>query len=179
MHPFLSALHSLRYRHRDVLIDRRGGGGELRDAPTQILGNPRDPELSHPHKGGGGGGAVGQPATQSATQSATQQPKQYTRQKQWTSFQKGLLRGNRRCRGNCCRIGTVSCCIGTLSCSNCLGVGNAGRFLMTPPSAKFIPIGQEMARLSTSLRMLHVYMCMPFARAKPNSNVHSIHMGKA
>ena len=29
---------------------------ELRDPPTQSLGKPRDPELSHPHEGGGGGG---------------------------------------------------------------------------------------------------------------------------
>ena len=57
---------------RDLLVDRGHCGrgvewtGELRDPPTQTLGNPRDPELSHPHKGGGGGGAGlldSQPAT--------------------------------------------------------------------------------------------------------------------
>ena len=32
---------------RDVLINAGGAGGELQDAPTQNLGKPRDPELSH------------------------------------------------------------------------------------------------------------------------------------
>ena len=33
-------------------------GGELRDPPTQIWGKYRDPELSHPHGGVGGGGGL-------------------------------------------------------------------------------------------------------------------------
>ena len=43
----------------------KGGGGGIRDPTSQILGKPSDPELSHPHRGGGG--AVEQPPTQSAT----------------------------------------------------------------------------------------------------------------
>ena len=51
---------------RDVLING-GGGGELRDPPTQNLGNPRDPELSHPHRGGRGGWTANHPPTHPPT----------------------------------------------------------------------------------------------------------------
>ena len=50
----------------------------LRDPPTQNLGKPRDPELSHPHRGRGG----------LDSQPPTHPPTQYTRHKHWTSFQK-------------------------------------------------------------------------------------------
>ena len=49
---------------RDVLIYR--GGGDDENHPPQILGNPRDPELSHPHERGGGGLLDSHPASQPA-----------------------------------------------------------------------------------------------------------------
>ena len=42
-----------------------GGGGLGRDPPNQNLGKPRDPELSNPHRGGGG--LDSQPLTHPAT----------------------------------------------------------------------------------------------------------------
>ena len=72
---------------RDVLINSfkwsstGGGGGEFQDLPTQNLGKPRDPEMSHPQRGGGGWTANHPP---------TQPPKQYTRHENWTRFQKFL-----------------------------------------------------------------------------------------
>ena len=49
---------------KDVLI--YGGGAELQDPPTQNLGKPRVPELSHP-RGGGGCWTANHPPTHPAT----------------------------------------------------------------------------------------------------------------
>ena len=52
-----------------------GGGGEFQDPPTQNLGKPKDPELSHPH-GGGGGWTPTHPPTHPATHSAKSKKRQ-------------------------------------------------------------------------------------------------------
>ena len=78
-----------RHCTRDALING-GAGGELQDPPTQRLGKPRDPELYHPRRGGGGG-AVGQPTTHRPTQP----PKQYTRHEHWTRWGLGKLEASR------------------------------------------------------------------------------------
>ena len=54
-------------RARDLLSDG-GGGGELRDPPTQNLGKPREPKLS-----GGGGALDSQPRTHPPTTRALDQ----------------------------------------------------------------------------------------------------------
>ena len=84
-----------------------GGGGGLRDPPTQNLGKPGDPELSHSQRGGGGM-LDSQPPTHPPTHQATKAPAESVQSVA------GLARS----------VSAIH-----------LGVGNAGRFLMKPPGA--------------------------------------------
>ena len=60
-----------------------GGGGGLEDPPTQNLGKPRDPDLSHPHSGRGGGLLDSQPPTHPPSQSATKPVQKQRALDQW------------------------------------------------------------------------------------------------
>ena len=64
--PAPNALHEAILVHVLSHLRGEGGGGDLRDPPTQIFGKPRDPEMSHPHEAGGGGVGPHPPTQQKA-----------------------------------------------------------------------------------------------------------------